>query len=444
MATPATARYLSRAATAFSQRQGHKLVPLLTPDLKNPEIEQIVQELAPENINIRKVVLRILSEDDQSRLADLMGTVLRYIRDTAMVEEGGQIELLKSLRMSKIYESASKLYGAPDRDTGWFNPCIQQLTFRLLEESIKADDTREDNSRDRFVASITTASNGPLKTAASDTRSLNALHTITPRPRDIVFWLANLLLRCSFELRDTLASAEPILTYLSPQMDKLPMYSRAEQVTFHYYAGSVFLIKEELRPARDHLKLAFDLCTNKCFNNKRLIFINLVTVSILLGIFPRLEVLNMFGLTNQFLPLINAIKLGDRSAFRYHLDTNMEWFRHRFIYLILRSKGEILVLRSLFRRAVLISNILWPDNSRKTVRLEHLLVAVRFSFRYSAMGDMDLSTWDLLDIEALCASLIDQGYIQGYLLHSGSRLVVSKSNTFGFPLVSSVVVRNDD
>jgi len=55
----------------------------------------------------------------------------------------------------------------------------------------------------------------------------------------------------SLQLRDTLASAEPILTYLTPQMDSLHLFCRAEQVTFHYYAGSVFLIKEELRPVCD-------------------------------------------------------------------------------------------------------------------------------------------------------------------------------------------------
>jgi nuclear mRNA export protein PCID2/THP1 len=59
----------------------------------------------------------------------------------------------------------------------------------------------------------------------------------------------------------------------------------------------------------------------------------------------------MFGLSDYFLPLIQAIKLGDRSAFRHHLDSNMEWFRQRYIYLTLRAKGEVLVIRSLFRRA---------------------------------------------------------------------------------------------
>ena len=175
-----------------------------------------------------------------------------------------------------------------------------------------------------------------------------------------------------------------------------------------------------------------DTIANFNLPHYRLIFINLVTVSILLGIFPHPHLLTMFGLSEQFLPLIQAIKLGDRSAFRFHLDTNMEWFRKRYIYLILRAKGEVLVIRNLFRRAcvpfnissgttdvtksrrsysVLLSRILWPpdkDNQPPTIQFEHLLTAVRFSYRYSAIGDMNLSTWDRVDMEALCASLIDQ------------------------------------
>lgn len=45
-----------------------------------------------------------LPNDDQTRLADLMGTVLQYIRDTALVGEDAHISLLRSLRISKIYE----------------------------------------------------------------------------------------------------------------------------------------------------------------------------------------------------------------------------------------------------------------------------------------------------------------------------------------------------
>jgi hypothetical protein len=60
----------------------------------------------------------------------------------------------------------------------------------------------------------------------------------------------------------------------------------------------------------------------------------------------------------------------------------------------------------------LISRALWPpapeSNTPPQIQLDLLLTAVQYSYRYSAIGDMDLSTWDIPDIEALCASLIDQ------------------------------------
>ncbi|KAF8512679.1 hypothetical protein BU17DRAFT_96092 [Hysterangium stoloniferum] len=439
----ATVRFLSQAAAAFSSKNGYALSELLLIEA-NPDVELIFGEILPEEVNIRSVVLNVLPNEAQLRLADLMGTVLQYLRDTVLVE-AEHIALMKSLRMTKIYESCIKMFGLPD--AGWFNPCIQRVTLRFLEIAVEADRAREDISRDRFVAAITLATNGPLKTAAGDNKPSDALHRIAPRPRDIVFWLANVLVRSSFQLRDTLASTDPIIGFTAPQVENLHLFTKAEQVTFHYYAGSVCLAKEELRPAREHLQLAFDLCTNRSFANKRLIFINLVTASLLLGIFPHPSLLITFNLSEQFLPLLHAIKSGDRSAFRDHLDTNMEWFRKRFIYLILRSKGELLVIRTLFRRTILIARTLWPpDNTGlpPTIQLEHLLAAVRLSYRYSAVGDMELWTWDKVDMEALCASLIDQGYIQGYLLHSRSCLVLQKGPTLGFPPISSVVVRNEE
>ncbi|KAF8470364.1 hypothetical protein JB92DRAFT_3135155 [Gautieria morchelliformis] len=441
----ATAEFLSKAATAFQHKQGDVLSQLVLPDLNDPDVELISEELLPEDVNIRIIVLKSLSNDNQTRLADLMGTVLQYVRDATLFDHDAHVALLRSLRISKIYESATKMFALPD--SGWFNPCIQQLTIQLLERAVEADEAQDDNSRDRLVAAITMVTNGPVKTAAADNRESDALHVIAPRPRHIAFWLANLLLQNSFELRDTLASAEPILGFLGPQMDNLHFFTKAEQVTFHYYAGSVFLVKEELRPARDHLQLAFELCTNHSLKNKRLIVINLVTVSILLGIFPHPHLLAMFGLSDYFLPLIRAIKLGDRSAFRQHLDSNIEWFRERYIYLILRAKGEVLVIRSLFRRAIVLSRNLWPPEKigqPPTIQFEQLLTAIRLSYRYSAIGDMDVSTWDQVDMEALCASLVDQGYIQGYLLHSRSCLVVQKGPTLGFPPVSSIAVRNEE
>lgn len=66
---------------------------------------------------------------------------------------------------------------------------------------------------------------------------------------------------------------------------------------------------------------------------------------------------------------------------------------------------------STFYRSLLISRQLWPSvnpNLPPTIQFEHLLIVVLSAYRYSALGDMDLSSWDKVDMEAICASLIDQ------------------------------------
>ena len=119
----ATAQFLENAAAAYKTRQGDALVGIILPELDHPDLEQIIEELLPvgvvvrhrtedmsdlalpqEGVNIRAKVLESLPDDDQSRLADLMGAVLQYIRDTALVSDDAHMALLASLRIAKIYE----------------------------------------------------------------------------------------------------------------------------------------------------------------------------------------------------------------------------------------------------------------------------------------------------------------------------------------------------
>jgi len=54
---------------------------------------------------------------------------------------------------------------------------------------------------------------------------------------------------------------------------------------------------------------------------------------------------------------------------------------------------------------------------------------------------------DINDIECIAISLLDQGYIMGYIMHSTRLLVLKKDASFGFPKVSTVkakVTQNDD
>ena len=68
------------------------------------------------------------------------------------------------------------------------------------------------------------------------------------------------------------------------------------------------------------------------------------------------------------------------------------------------------------------------------IKLSILLTAIR----WATQDD----TWDLADCEAVCVSLIDMGYIKGYIHHQNQVLVLDKKDErkFGFPDVSTIQV----
>ena len=57
----ATAQYLSKAAAAFKSKQGYVLLELLLPDLNDPDVEQITEELLP----VRRTILLRLTKVKQ-------------------------------------------------------------------------------------------------------------------------------------------------------------------------------------------------------------------------------------------------------------------------------------------------------------------------------------------------------------------------------------------
>lgn len=216
-------------------------------------------------------------------------------------------------------------------------------------------------------------------------------------------------------------------------------YSRSDRVGYRYYLGRYYLSQQQYRRARAHLLWAFDNCTNQAPRNKRLILLYLTTASLPLGIFTVPQVLHMSGLAEYFLPLMKALQQGDYQGFHQHLDANESWFSGHEIYLYLDQRCDMILFRSLFRRTFMLSY----TTAQKTpnVRLSRLLVALRW-----ATGD---ETWEPVDCEALCISMIDTGYIKGYIHHQNQILVLDKKDEkkFGFPDVSGIHIaqyENDD
>lgn len=157
----------------------------------------------------------------------------------------------------------------------------------------------------------------------------------------------------------------------------------------------------------------------------RLILIYLTTASIILGIFPSSELLSKYNLSQYFSPIISSLIKGDHRKFSEHINHDLirSWLLKKQIFLIIRDHCEILLWRSLFRTSympyllficfLLIKKrfLITRDPSQKPprIKLEDLLIAARW-----AKND---DTYDLLDVECVCISLLDQVYSFYFICH---------------------------
>lgn len=249
----------------------------------------------------------------------------------------------------------------------------------------------------------------------------------------VVFFVANLLLKLYFRLHIIgPGQFDSISRNIISSGVRFSEYRRADQVGYRYYLGRYYLSQQQYRRARSHLLWAFNHCTNASPSNKRLILLYLTTASMPLGVFTSIELLEISNLSKPFLPLIVAMQKGDYTGFHAHLGTYEDWFYKYEIFLYLDQRCDMILYRSLFRRTFMLST----TTAQKTpnIRIAKLLCALQWATR-------DVS-WNMSDCEALCVSLIDMGYIKGYIHHQNQILVLDKKDEkkFGFPNVSGIQI----
>ncbi|KAF9511059.1 hypothetical protein BS47DRAFT_1299458, partial [Hydnum rufescens UP504] len=318
---------------------------------------------------------------------------------------------------------AAKIF--QQRKSGWFVPVLHKLTTRLVALAARVGDHLGLSKRGKYIETVTRVIIPPFGLAAADRG------TDIPDKRDATFFLANLLFKLYYDL-DNIRLCDTILKNLEKQLPRLLEFPRADQTMFHFWRGRIYLTQLRIRQAHDELALAFDMCTNANYKTKRIIFIYLLSTSIPLGRLPHPSLLGYFSLSTQFSPLIHATRLGDIAAYRSALSgTWRSWFARRGVWMMLKEKGEVVVWRSLVRRrmpTMFSTSVKAPP----TVMFTDILTALHVSSKDS--------TYTMNDVESMCCSLLDQGYIKGYILHSRSTLVLQKSDALGFPPPSSVSI----
>lgn len=231
------------------------------------------------------------------------------------------------------------------------------------------------------------------------------------------------------------------------------------------------------------LQAAYDQCHPQCISQRRLILTYLIAVSTILGKFPSQALLSRpeaAGLGKKFVPLWEAIREGDLAGFHRALGPeggNERWFFHKTLLLPLQSRCEILVWRSLARRVFLLTYITPTDaNSRAapTLDINDLVTAAQYCqkilegwyrpadpntqsparqhtnamFLQKSLPDLappaqrrklkanqgvvfGYKEPEITDVEATVTSLIQQGFLHGFVSHKLRKFAILNAKARG-------------
>ncbi|EGG04663.1 uncharacterized protein MELLADRAFT_88694 [Melampsora larici-populina 98AG31] len=323
-------------------------------------------------------------------LFDFLKNYLDYVANVELVNgkespNGPNQHDLNFELLLNVYNPASNIFRRSD--AVFFTSSIQHLSHALVHLAITADKSRQSNKNEKAseaARQMTTT----LGISCID-RSVDE-----PSKRRAAFSLANGLFKIYFFLNN-MRLCDTVIKNTSNVIHQLEThYPKSELVTFYYYLGRLSLYQRRLHQARNSLQTAFDLCLSKSWKNP---------ASLPLGILPAQGLLNHFSLQDSLGPVVQAVRTGDWPMLADALDKNMEWFRSKGIYLLMREKLEVICWRNFF---VIAAGL---QHGKRGMRLS-LTSCVEVARRVFME-----ETIDEQDIECMACSLIDQGYLKAYV-----------------------------
>lgn len=290
------------------------------------------------------------------------------------------------------------------------------------------------------------------------------------------------------------------------QVTYLYYLGRFHFVASHFYSAQAALSYAYSLCPKDPRILHYDV-----MKQRRLILIYLTASNIVLGRFPSDRLLSQpdaAGLREHFAPLCDVIRKGDLASFRRLMTFDSEhapWFLRFRILLQLRNRCEVLVWRSLIRKIFILAGNQGDPAQRKapTLVLAYVLHALQWlekrammpvtindagpgrrntnwvhldsavpskASRYidpDLLGEDGTSVLDeqdnldpndpedmlllptMVEVEAIVASLIDQGLVGGFISRRLKRLAIQGARTkpaleAGFPGVWKTLKKKCD
>ncbi|KAG0144407.1 hypothetical protein CROQUDRAFT_672396 [Cronartium quercuum f. sp. fusiforme G11] len=377
---------------------------------QDPSISNLVRPLDRQLIQTLKSILISQTPEQWERsiekqlgsdrtLVDFVINYLHYIAGVELINEGDTTQTpdLHDANFDlllNVYNPAANIFRRAD--AAFFTIPIQLLSHALVNLAITADRSKQSNKNEKA---------GEAARQMTTTLGISCIDRSPEEPskRRAAFSLANGLFKIYFFLNN-MRLCDTVLKNTSNVIDQLEThYPKSEMVTFYFYLGRLSLYQRRLHEAQHSLRIAFDLCKTESWKNRRLILIYLIAASLPLGILPVQELLVHFSLHEQFGPVVQSLRTGNWPMLAHALDVNMEWFRYRGVYILLREKLEVICWRNFF---VIAAGL---RNGRRGMRLSSL-TCVQIA-RKIFMED----TIDAQDIESMACSLIDQGYLKAYV-----------------------------
>lgn len=283
-----------------------------------------------------------------------------------------------------------------------------------------------------------------------------------------VYKLGNVCLKILFQ-SNKLDNCSMIFKNIEAASPPLRFYPAADRVTYLYYLGRYHFISNNFYQAQMVLEQAYvDTPTHANFlKQRRLILLYLLVANLILGRFPSEKIYarpEALHFREIFQPITRAIRKGDLEAFRRMMNLDLSWeyaaklCRWKVFYQI-GNGCEILVYRSLYRRVFLLAGHQPGPMDRAPASLDLNLVVIAAAFlekRASAApakpqtngwsfgvqapptppayidpdfeGMVDVAPYvhqfDIDEIEGLCASLILEGLISGYISPKLKKLAI--------------------
>lgn len=307
-----------------------------------------------------------------------------------------------------------------------------------------------------------------------------------------IYLTANSCLKLLTQCRK-LRNAQQMFSSIDAQSPPLSFYPAAQRVTYLYYLGRYHFANNHFLRAQAVLQKAYEQCHRHATKHRRLILTYLTASNMCLGRFPSSTLLSRpeaAEVATRFLPLCRIIQAGDLGQFHQYLGLTSEsgqWFLKRSILLQLRDRCEIIVWRSLVRKVFLISGYMGEEKKVPFLRLNYVREAAVWALTGRKVGstshglgaqavngdeiyidpefrDLDAainetgfdpesgqyvdeyigqhtsSSEDAADsptmteVESVVLSLIQQGLLRGFALHSNPRFAIPGSQKAGGPM----------